>query len=101
MLEWLMFDPALLSDPVIIARLVLQCILFGLSAFFSMSETALFSLSTLDFQRLRNEGHAQSENLHKLLDYPRVLIVSILCGNELVNIARHRKSGWHFTCTVC
>ena len=87
MFEWIMFDTALLSDPVIIFRLLLQIILFGLSAFFSMSETALFSLSTLDFQHLRNQGHRQADNLHKLLDYPRVLIVSILCGNELVNIA--------------
>ena len=87
MLEWLLFDTTLLSDPVIIFRLVLQVLLFGLSAFFSMSETALFSLSTLEFQRLRNEEHKQADNLHKLLDYPRVLIVSILCGNELVNIA--------------
>ena len=87
MFEWLMFDSAQLTDPVIIFRLVLQVILFSFSAFFSMSETALFSLSTLDFQRLRNQGHKQADNLHKLLDYPRVLIVSILCGNELVNIA--------------
>ena len=87
MFDWLMFDTSLLSDPVIISRLILQCVLFGLSAFFSMSETALFSLSTLDFQKLRDEKHPQSDNLHKLLDYPRVLIVSILCGNELVNIA--------------
>ncbi len=87
MFDWLLFDTSLLADPVIIFRLVLQCMLFGLSAFFSMSETALFSLSTLDFQRLRDENHPQSDNLHKLLDYPRVLIVSILCGNELVNIA--------------
>ncbi len=87
MFDWLVFDTSLLADPVIIFRLVLQCLLFGLSAFFSMSETALFSLSTLDFQRLRDEKHPQSDNLHKLLDYPRALIVSILCGNELVNIA--------------
>jgi len=87
MFDWLLFDTSLLADPVIIFRLVLQCVLFGLSAFFSMSETALFSLSTLDFQRLRENNHPQSDNLHKLLDYPRVLIVSILCGNELVNIA--------------
>lgn len=87
MFDFLFFDPSLLADPEIIARLALQAVLFCLSAFFSMSETALFSLSTVDFQRLRAEKHPQSEKLHKLLDYPRVLIVSILCGNELVNIA--------------
>ena len=87
MFDWLFFDTSVLADPVIIFRLVLQCLLFGLSAFFSMSETALFSLSTLDFQRLRDQQHPQSDHLHKLLDHPRALIVSILCGNELVNIA--------------
>ena len=87
MIDWILFDPQLLSDPTIILRLILQIFLFALSAFFSMSETALFSLSKLDFQRLRNEKHGQADNLHKLLDYPRALIVSILCGNELVNVA--------------
>ncbi len=69
------------------ARLVLQVFLFGCSAFFSGSETALFSLSRLDLQKLRRERHPKSETLHALLDEPRRLIISILCGNELVNIA--------------
>lgn len=68
-------------------RLALQVFLFGCSAFFSGSETALFSLSRLDLQKLRRERHAKSETLHALLDEPRRLIISILCGNELVNIA--------------
>ncbi len=87
MFDWLLFDTSLLRTPEVIFRLVLQAILFCLSAFFSMSETALFSLSELHLQRLRNEQHPRSDTLHKLLDYPRELIVSILCGNELVNIA--------------
>ena len=56
------------------------------SAFFSGSETALFSLSRLDLQKLRRDRHSQSETIHRLLDNPRRLIISILCGNELVNI---------------
>lgn len=87
MLDWLLFDVTLLSNPEVIARLVLQAALFFLSAFFSMSETALFSLSSLDLQRLRDERHQRSDTIHQLLDYPRSLIVSILCGNELVNVA--------------
>jgi CBS domain containing-hemolysin-like protein len=47
----------------------------------------LFSLTRLDLQRLRRERNPHSETLHALLDQPRRLIISILSGNELVNIA--------------
>ena len=61
------FDTALLSEPDMIIRLVLQALLFCCSAFFSGSETALFSLSRLDLQKLRRERHPKSETLHALL----------------------------------
>ena len=67
--------------------LIVVAALLGVSAFFSGSETALFSLSRLDLQKLRRERNRHSEGLHELLDQPRRLIISILCGNELVNIA--------------
>jgi len=81
------FDPAQLSEPGMIARLTLQLLLLMGSAFFSSSETALFSLSRLDLQNLRKSRNPHSDTLHELLDQPRRLIISILCGNELVNIA--------------
>lgn len=84
---YFVFDTSLLLDPGLIALLVLQVFLLGCSAFFSGSETALFSLSRLDLQKLRRDRHPRSETLHALLDQPRRLIISILCGNELVNIA--------------
>ena len=68
-------------------RILVQCVLFGMSAFFSGSETALFSLSRVDLQKLRNSRNPYSESIHAMLDEPRRLIVSLLCGNELVNIA--------------
>ena len=68
-------------------RCLFQIILLGGSAVFSGSETALFSLSRIDLQKLRQTGHKDSESLHAMLDEPRRLIISILCGNELVNIA--------------
>ena len=85
--DFVAFDTARLGEPDMIFRLGLQVILFVCSAFFSGSETALFSLSRLDLQKLRRDRHPQSETLHDLLDQPRRLIISILCGNELVNIA--------------
>ena len=81
------FDQARLAEPDMIARLTIQGFLLIGSAFFSGSETALFSLSRLDLQKLRRERNRHSETLHALLDQPRRLIISILTGNELVNIA--------------
>ncbi|MDH3971442.1 MAG: hemolysin family protein [Gammaproteobacteria bacterium] len=81
------FDTARLAEPDMVARLAIQVVLLCGSAFFSGSETALFSLSRLDLQKLRRERNRHTETLHALLDQPRRLIISILCGNELVNIA--------------
>jgi CBS domain containing-hemolysin-like protein len=81
------FDATLLAEPSMVFRLVLLGVLLFCSAFFSSSETALFSLSRLDLQQLRRERNPQSEALHALLDQPRRLIISILTGNELINIA--------------
>ena len=74
-------------DWELLVRLLIQCGLFSMSAFFSGSETALFSLSRIDLQKLRNSRNPHSESIHAMLDEPRRLIVSLLCGNELVNIA--------------
>ena len=71
----------------LIFRSILQVVLLASSAVFSGSETALFSLSRIDLQRLRQTRAKYSESIHEMLDEPRRLIISILCGNELVNIA--------------
>ena len=80
-------DLARIGEPDIVVRLALQVLLLLGSAYFSGSETALFSLSRLDLQKLRRERNRHSDALHELLDHPRRLIISILCGNELVNVA--------------
>jgi CBS domain containing-hemolysin-like protein len=85
--DFFVFDTARLAEPDMIFRLVIQAFLLCGSAFFSGSETALFSLSRLDLQKIRRERNPHTETLHELLDQPRRLIISILCGNELVNIA--------------
>ena len=85
--DFFAFDTSRLAEPDMIIRLIIQGLLLFGSAFFSGSETALFSLSRLDLQKLRRERQRHSETLHALLDQPRRLIISILCGNELVNIA--------------
>jgi CBS domain containing-hemolysin-like protein len=80
-------EPGRLAEPEMVLRLGLQVLLLGASAFFSGSETALFSLSRMDLQRLRRERHPRAQALQTLLDHPRRLIISILCGNEIINVA--------------
>lgn len=65
--------------------LLLAILLFS-SAFFSGSETALFSLSKIRVKRLQLENAKNSKPLAQLLNRPRRLIISILIGNMLVNI---------------
>jgi len=87
MMDFFRFDPSLLSGPEMMLRLGFQVVLLSCSAFFAGSETALFSLSRMDLQQLYRQRHPRSDILHNLLSEPRRLIISILCGNELTNIA--------------
>jgi putative hemolysin len=60
--------------------------LLGLSAFFSGTEIALFSLSKLQLRRLRQEHPAQGQIISELLDQPHRLLSTILFGNTVVNV---------------
>ena len=57
------------------------------SAFFSGSETALFSLSKLQQKKLENTGKKSDKRILRLLKKPRFLLITILLGNTLVNIS--------------
>ena len=74
-------------DLVIALELLIFCILLALSGFFSSSETALFSLSTHQLERMRNDDNPRISLIERLLSEPRRLIVTILIGNEFVNVA--------------
>ena len=65
---------------------VTVAILILLSAFFSGSETALFSLSRSVIEEMGRGGRRQ-RLVSGLLKSPRMLLVTILFGNLLVNIA--------------
>ncbi len=67
--------------------LVIVCILLGLSAFFSGSESAMFSLRWWRINTLRHEGGVPGRILAGLMDRPRALLITILLGNTLVNVA--------------
>jgi putative hemolysin len=74
-------------DPVILLELVLFVGLLALSGFFSGSETALFSLNQSQLEQMEMDRNPQSGLVRSLLNEPRRLIVTILIGNELVNVS--------------
>ncbi len=62
-------------------------VLIGLSAFFSSSEIAMFSLPSHRLEALVEEGKHGAKTLKRLKSDPHRLLVTILVGNNLVNIA--------------
>ena len=48
-------------------ELVLFVILMGLSGFFSSAETSLFSLSKIQLEQLRRDGHASLNRIERLI----------------------------------
>jgi putative hemolysin len=70
----------------LICELVALGALLILSAFFSGTEIALFSLSKLQLRRLRQEHPAEGQLISELLDQPHRLLSTILFGNTVVNV---------------
>jgi putative hemolysin len=68
-------------------ELFLFIVLMGLSGFFSSSETSLFSLSRSQLEQMRRDGNPRVPLIERLLSQPRRLIVTILIGNEFINVA--------------
>lgn len=68
-----------------ITPLLFIVLLLFFSASFSSLETALFSLTPMEKQRLR-AGTGLSAVILKVLEKPRELLTTVLFGNELVNV---------------
>jgi magnesium and cobalt exporter, CNNM family len=66
---------------------VLFLILLSCSAFFSASETALFSLSRVQIHRFRESKSHVAAKLVEMLRTPRHTLVTVLLGNEFANVA--------------
>lgn len=75
-----------MENILFILELVLFVILLGCSAFFSSTEVALFSLNKLQIEKMRTEGNRRVDLIERILSEPRRLIVTILIGNEFVNV---------------
>lgn len=65
---------------------ILLFILILLSAFFSASETALFTISKTKARYLAKDGRRCTQLILKLKEKPHKLLATILIGNNLVNI---------------
>lgn len=61
-------------------------ILLAMSAFFSGTETALFSLSRFQLRQLRQDHAVRFQRVRFLLDRPAALVATALLGNELANV---------------
>lgn len=73
-------------DAYVVYSLIFLVLLL-LSAIFSGSETAFFSLSESDKEKLNHLTIAQKERALYLLDQPQHLLTTIIIGNTFVNIA--------------
>lgn len=69
------------------SQLMLLLMLLCCSAFFSGAETALFSLSGVQLHRFRQARAGRAQKLVENLKHPRKMLVTILLGNEFVNVS--------------
>ena len=71
----------------ILIKIIIIFLLLLFSGFFSGSETAIFSLSLMQRERIKRSGNKRAALIEKLLSQPKRLIITVLMGNDLVNIA--------------
>jgi len=60
--------------------------LIFLSAFFSGSETALFSIKLSDMHEFSLSTQKRERTISRLMEYPERILITILTGNLLVNV---------------
>ena len=68
-------------------QILLLLALCALSAFFSGSETVLFSVTTAQRQRIRARNRAADERIRRCLADSALLLSTLLVGNTFVNFA--------------
>lgn len=69
-----------------IAQTIALLFLLGLSAFFSASETAIFSVNKVKIRHMAEAGNTKAILTRRMLEQPNRLISTILIGNNVVNI---------------
>lgn len=87
LLPILQHAPATLSAAFLVGGVTVLFVLLLLSAVFSGSEVALFSLGDTARETLAEQGDRSSLRVLKLLERPRQLLITILILNTFVNVA--------------
>ncbi|WP_232703224.1 hemolysin family protein [Halobacterium wangiae] len=82
-----LFGVELTQNVIVGGGIVTMIVLMVLSGFFSSSEIAMFSLARHRIDVLREEARPGAEAVAELKEDPHRLLVTILVGNNLVNIA--------------
>jgi putative hemolysin len=73
-------------EPSLIGPIALVVGLIVLSAFFSLSETALIASGRIKLSYAAEKGDRGAKRAHDLLEKPAALLATILVGNNLVNV---------------
>ena len=71
----------------ILPQIILIAILVLLSAFFSATETAFYSINKVRLKSMANDGDKKAKKVLKMADDIDSLLSTILIGNNIVNIA--------------
>ncbi|MDN3513109.1 MAG: hemolysin family protein [Candidatus Brocadia sp.] len=75
------------STSTIIFMLILFFILLIVSAFFSLTETSLFSLNKIRLDYLIKQKNKRAISIYNIINEPDKLLSTILTGNNIVNTA--------------
>ena len=73
------------STSTIILMLILFFMLLIVSAFFSLTETALFSINKVRLDYLIKQKNKRALSIYKSINEPDKLLSTILTGNNIVN----------------
>ncbi len=76
-----------MADVPLSAQLIILAVLLGLSAFFSISETAMMASNRFRLRHLAQSGNHAAEKALALLNQTDKMLGVILLGNNLVNAA--------------
>ncbi|MBI3508016.1 MAG: DUF21 domain-containing protein, partial [Chlamydiia bacterium] len=74
------------SSDMFFVLITLLVFLIGVSAFCSLSETSLFSLSPLTVKSFKTGSTSRAALISRLMEHPRDVLVTILITNTLANI---------------
>src|ERR1051326_290450 len=70
----------------LLVALICTVILLGLSALISSAEVAFFSLSPKNREELKRSSSSRDKIILQVYDKPKLLLATILIGNNLLNI---------------